>query len=88
MPVSEKATETQPAEVSKANLLTLAEAEEQGLVTWSDLSTMKYLTCINHPSALYLTKNPWMRTLHWVKASVEYPGSECPCPFEDLRVIA
>lgn len=87
MPASEKTTEAPIANARNEHLLTLAEAEEQGKVTWSDLSTMKHLTCINHPTALYLTKNPWSRTLHWIRASKEFPGSECPCPFEDLRVI-
>jgi len=53
---------------------------------WSDLSTMKTLTCVNHPTAEYTTKNPWRRTLHLMKC----PGGmdvECSCPFGDLRLV-
>lgn len=62
---------------------------------WDRLSTMKYLTCVNHPTARYLTKNPWSRGLHFITPCDEAPqegwpvsGLECPCPFSDLRYIA
>jgi hypothetical protein len=63
-------------------------------VDWSDMSTMKELTCVHHPTAQYLTKNPWQRGLHFIEPCVEAPvegwpfgGFECPCPFSDLRVV-
>ena len=64
-------------------------------VDWSDLSTMKELTCANHPTAEYLTKNPWVRGLHFIEPAEEFArgggtgpaGLECPCPFSDLRVV-
>lgn len=55
--------------------------------TWDDLSTLKELTCVNHPTARYLTKNPWTRSLHFVQAAEGFDFTECPCPFSDLRVI-
>jgi hypothetical protein len=67
-------------------------------VDWNDLSTMKSLTCVNHPTAKYLTKNPWTRGLHFISPCDEAPFGdqsvgvlaawECPCPFSDLRVVA
>lgn len=66
-------------------------------VDWQDFSTMKELTCVNHPTAEYLTKNPWQRSLHFIHPCVEamsephpdWPlhGLECPCPFSDFRVV-
>jgi hypothetical protein len=65
-------------------------------VDWDDLSTMKALTCVHHPSALYTTKNPWQRSLHLITPPSEAdmkPGErrtatrECECPFDDLRVV-
>ena len=61
---------------------------------WSDLSVMKEMTCKNHPTARYLTKNPSTRGLHFVTVSDEGMRGEfedgkleCPCPFSDLMVI-
>lgn len=52
-----------------------------------DLSTMKEVTCVNHPTARYLTKNPAMRGLHFIEAPEGFGwGQECPCPWDDLRV--
>jgi len=60
----------------------------------------EYLTCRNHPTARYVTKNPWTRGIHFVTppAEAEDPqwraehGSgpanlECDCPFADLVVV-
>lgn len=58
----------------------------------------RYLTCRNHPTARYLTKNPWSRGIHFIAAPIEArdqpdwqgsgPGGlECTCPFSDLVVI-
>jgi hypothetical protein len=44
---------------------------------------MFHLVCANHPEMEYLTKNPYMRSLHFV--SNVWP--ECPCPFTDLVVL-
>ena len=44
------------------------------------------LTCKNHPTAEYSTKNPFLRNLHLLK----FPDgmhSECDCPFDDLVVL-
>lgn len=57
-------------------------------VDWQDLSCMKTLTCVNHPTAVYLTKNPWMRGIHVIKFPEGFEYKECPCPFSDLRVMA
>lgn len=47
---------------------------------------MRYLTCVNHQDARYLTKNPWQRSIHIIEPPAgHFP--ECPCPFSDLRVI-
>lgn len=65
-------------------------------VDWNDMSTMKSLTCVNHPGALYSTKNPWERSLHVIQVPTPEdmkPGEhrtstgECECPFDDLRVV-
>ena len=69
-------------------------------IDWDDFSTMKEVTCVNHPTAQYLTKNPWHRGLHfiepcdeakepgWVGNGDGWPARlECPCPFSDLRVV-
>lgn len=61
---------------------------------WSqDYTYLRNVTCKNHPSARYLTKNPYDRTLHLIT----YPtgltpderdtNGECKCPFSDLVVI-
>lgn len=59
---------------------------------WTDdYSEMHELTCKNHPTAKYLTKNPFARSLHVVnlpKGEIERSVSgECICPFSDLVVI-
>lgn len=53
---------------------------------WPEPGGMFHLTCKNHPTAKYLTKNPFMRHLHFIKAPEGMYG-ECPCPFGDLVVI-
>jgi hypothetical protein len=74
-------------------LVPIGEAAAHG-VDWSDLSTHKTMTCRNHPTAVYLTKNPAIRSVHFVKPCDEAPqagwplaGLECPCPFDDLVVV-
>jgi hypothetical protein len=57
-------------------------------IDWADMSTLKEMTCVNHPTARYLTKNPWQRGLHFVTPATGFGFSECPCPFGDLRVVA
>ena len=55
---------------------------------WDDLSTMKTLTCRNHTGARYVTKNPWTRSLHFVKGDPTVgPTTECSCDFDDLVQI-
>lgn len=57
-------------------------------VDFSDYSKMKSITCVNHPTARYLSKDPYSRGLHFIHSADEMPaGTECPCPFSDLRVI-
>lgn len=57
---------------------------------------MHTLTCVNHQTAKYYSKNPWTRGLHLIEYPIEYRygkgdnsrfGTECPCPFSDLRVV-
>jgi hypothetical protein len=46
------------------------------------------ITCKNHPTAEYSTKNPYLRGLHFLKGADDIgPFTECPCPFEDLVVV-
>ncbi|KIQ62411.1 hypothetical protein TR51_25570 [Kitasatospora griseola] len=60
---------------------------------WTDdLSYMRTLTCKNHPTARYLTKNPFSRGLNLTKwpeddDTPRTPIGECTCPFGDLVVI-
>lgn len=55
---------------------------------WGEIGPMHELTCKNHPTAEYLTKNPWMRGIHFIKGPKEFgPFTECPCPFGDLVVV-
>lgn len=46
------------------------------------------LTCKNHPTARYSTKNPYQRGLHFLQGADDVgPLTECPCPFEDMVVL-
>jgi hypothetical protein len=46
---------------------------------------MLEITCRQHPTAEYLTKNTAeARSLHFVKAAVGMDYKECPCPASDL----
>ena len=45
------------------------------------------LTCRNHPTARYSTKNPYQRSLHFLRGPVETPWTECACPFSELVVV-
>lgn len=59
---------------------------------WTDdYSYGRTLTCVNHPSARYSTKNPYYRRLICLKlpeGDIERSETgECICPFSDLRVI-
>lgn len=71
-------------------------------IDWSDLSTLKWITCRHHPTARYLSKNPWTRSLHFIRPCDEMlegdpsfrpnrpdgVGSlECDCLFSDLVVV-
>lgn len=64
-----------------------------GLFPWSDdYSWSRMLTCLNHSTARYYTKNPFWRNLHLVKlpqdANIPRSGTgECTCPMEYLAVI-
>lgn len=49
-------------------------------------SKMFQLTCKNHPTAKYLTKNPYSRGLHLINVPEGF-SSECPCAFGDLVVL-
>lgn len=60
--------------------------------TWTDdYSFLRTLTCKNHPTARYLTKNPWFRSVHLVKRPEgnipRTETGECTCPFDDLMVV-
>lgn len=56
-----------------------------------DYSWLRTLTCKNHTTARYLTKNPFYRRLSLVKlpeGDIERSNTgECVCPFSDLVVI-
>jgi hypothetical protein len=63
-----------------------------GEYVWTDdYSFLRTLTCKNHPTARYLTKNPWYRSIHLIKfpeGDIERnENGECTCPFTDLMVI-
>lgn len=45
------------------------------------------LTCKNHPTARYSTKNPYCRGLHFLEGPKEHPFTECACSFNDLVVV-
>ena len=52
---------------------------------WTDdYSYQRTLTCVNHPDAVFGTKNPFDRSIHVRKES---ESGECNCPFSDLRVV-
>jgi hypothetical protein len=49
---------------------------------------LKAVTCVNHPTARYLTKHIWDRGLHFVEAADGFkPFEECTCPLVDLAVV-
>lgn len=49
---------------------------------------LKTVTCVNHPTARYLTKHIYDRSLHFVEAAAGFkPFEECPCAFADLAVV-
>lgn len=56
---------------------------------WTDdFSWLRTLTCANHPTAKYYTKNPYQRSIHFVSAPDGFPmWEECRCPNSDLRVV-
>lgn len=55
--------------------------------TWTDdFSYLREMTCRNHPTAVYYTKNPFERGIHIIKFADEMGWQECPCPFNDLMV--
>lgn len=54
---------------------------------WTDdYSYLRKLTCKNHPTARYLTKNPWFRGVH-IQKFPDGMTSDCSCPFNDMVVI-
>jgi len=58
------------------------------LFAWGEPHELHELTCRNHPKALYYSKNPWQRGLHFIKGNdLMRPYDECPCPFSDLVVV-
>lgn len=63
-----------------------------GEFEWTDdYSFHRILSCKNHLSARYMTKNTFYRSLHVVKlpdGDIERTDTgECTCPFADLVVI-
>jgi hypothetical protein len=59
---------------------------------WTDdYSYLRTLTCKNHPTAKYLTKNPFYRSISVVRlpdGDIERSNTgECTCPFDDLVVV-
>lgn len=66
-----------------------AELVEIWAFTWTgDYSWLRTMTCRNHPTAVYYTKNWWDRHLHLVQTPVDLPPfTECDCPVCDLVVV-
>lgn len=66
-----------------------AELVQISAFTWTDdLSWLRELTCRNHPTAKYYTKNWWDRRLHLVEYPADMPPyTECPCPASDMVVV-
>lgn len=60
---------------------------------WTDdFSFHRDMTCINHPTARYSTKNPYVRSIfcHKLPEGDDFERSEtgeCLCPKSDLAVI-
>lgn len=55
---------------------------------WGQEGESFLMTCKNHPTAEYASKNPWTRNLHFLKTAEGFPfGVECTCPFDDLVVL-
>lgn len=52
-----------------------------------EVGEMYSLTCRNHPTARYLTKNPYCRQLHFIEGPEGSPFKECACAFDDLVVL-
>lgn len=56
-----------------------------------DYSFHRTLTCKNHPTARYLTKNPWDRSIHIIQRPegdiLRDSEGDCTCAFEDLVVV-
>jgi hypothetical protein len=67
--------------MSAFNLFTL----ESAPVNWSDLSTHKTLTCVDHTDARFTSKNPLTRSLFVIESA------DCDCDLntetEKLRVV-
>lgn len=59
-----------------------------GSVDIPGVPSHRYMTCKNHPTALYLSKNPYQRSVHLIEMPVGFPfGEDCPCPLSDLMAI-
>lgn len=63
-----------------------------GEYEWTDdYSFLRTLTCRNHPTAKYYTKNPYFRSIGLIKlpeGDIERTATgECTCPFADLAVV-
>lgn len=58
---------------------------------WGEDYSLKTLTCVNHPTARYLTKNPFCRGIHVIRfPEGDIPRSvtgECQCPLSALAVV-
>lgn len=59
-----------------------------GEFKWDEPGPLHKLTCKNHPTAEYLSKNPWLRGIHVIKTPDGFGYfTECPCPFSDMVVV-
>lgn len=63
-----------------------------GEFPWGDdFSWLRHLTCGNHPTGKYYTKNPWERGIHLVECPLDVDGNpgmyDCSCNRLSLVVV-
>ena len=94
---NEQCSETDPNQMCDECKKGFEEHQAKNLVPinefkWTDdYSFMRTLTCINHQTARYSTKNPFFRSLICTKlpeGDIERSNTgECTCPMSNLVVV-